>query len=72
MNPGNGAHSNTRQHLRSAGRAVEHPIGQQAHLGVMTLLAGVVALDLWKSGYPPKYFENRPREQTVAKGTASC
>ena len=70
MNPGNGTHS-TRQHLRAAGRAVEHPVRQQTHLGVMTLLAGVFALGLWKGGYPRKYFENRPREEAVAGGTAS-
>ena len=37
----------------------------------MTLLAGVFALGFYKGGYPRKYFENRPREETVAKGTAS-
>jgi len=71
MNPGNGTPS-TRKHLRAAGRAVEHPVGQQTHLGMMTLLAGVFALGLWKGGYPPKYFENHPREEAVAKVTASC
>jgi hypothetical protein len=38
----------------------------------MTLLAGVLALGLWKDGYLRKYFENRPREEAVADGTASC
>ena len=71
MNPRNGPHNN-RQHLRAAGRAVEHPLGQQTHLGVITLLAGVFALGLWKGGYLRKYVENRPREEAVADGTASC
>ena len=71
MNPRNGPHNN-RQHLRAAGWAVEGPVGQQPHLRVMTLLAGVFALRLWKGGYPLKYFENRPKEQAVADGTASC
>ena len=71
MNPRNGPHNN-RQHLRAAGRAVEHPLGQQTHLGVMTLLAGVFALGLWKGGYLRKYIENHPREEAVAGGTASC
>jgi triphosphoribosyl-dephospho-CoA synthetase len=61
-----------RQHLRAAGLAVEHPVGQKTHLGVMTLLAGVFALGLWKGGYLPKYFENRPREEALAQRTASC
>ena len=72
MNPRNGTHSNTRQYLRSAGRAVEYPVGQQTHLGMMTLLAGVVALGLWKDGYQRKYFENHPREEAAAQVTASC
>ena len=48
---------------------MEHPIGQKTHLGVMTLLAGVFAMGFWKGGYPRKYFENRAREEVVAKGT---
>ena len=68
--PRNGPHNN-RQHLRAAGRAVEHPLGQQTHLGVMTLPAGVFALGLWKGGYPRKHSENRPREEAVAQGTDS-
>jgi hypothetical protein len=71
MGFGNGTHS-TRQHLRSAGWAVEHPIGQKTHLGVMTLLAGVFALDLWKGSYLRKYFKNRPTEQALTEGAASC
>jgi len=71
MNPRNGPHNNT-QHLRAAGWAVEYPVGQQPHLRVMTLLAGVLAVGLWKGGYPPKYIENHPREEAVAKVTASC
>ena len=69
--PRNGPHNN-RQHLRAAGRAVEHPLGQQTHLGVMTLPAGVFALGLRKGGYLRKYIENHPREEAVAGGTASC
>jgi len=51
---------------------VEYPVRQQTHLGVITLLAGVFAPGLWKGGYVRKYFENRPREEGVAKDTASC
>jgi len=71
MNSRNTPHNN-RQHLRAAGRAVKYPVRQQTHLGVMTLLAGVLALGLWKGGYLRKYFENHPREEAVADGTASC
>jgi triphosphoribosyl-dephospho-CoA synthetase len=60
-----------RQYLRAAGRAVEHPVGQKTHLGVMTLLAGVVAVGFWKGGYLPKYFEDRPREEALAQRTSS-
>ena len=50
---------------------MEYFVGQQTHLGVMTLLASVFALGFWKGGYPRKYFENRVREEAVAEGTTS-
>src|SRR5215213_401429 len=49
-----------REHLRAAGRAVEHSIGQAAHLGMAALLAGVPSQGVRQGGYAPEGFEHRP------------
>src|SRR5215208_7569179 len=55
-----------RHHLRSAGGAVERPVGQRAHLGVAALLAGVCGEDVWKGNY----LLERPYEGAVEGAAA--
>ena len=55
------------KNLRAARRAVEDPIGQEPHLRVVAILAGVPPLGVRQIGYLPEGLQHGPAQGTAAR-----
>ena len=58
-----------RKYLRAAPRAVEHSVGQEPHLGVRALLAGVSTQGIRHGGYLTKGLQHRSAHRAGAQVT---